>query len=42
MSRVDSNSSELDSIKIDSARNSTRVWYEFGSFKVHEQLGSAR
>jgi hypothetical protein len=48
MSRVESNSSELDSIGISSDRNSARVYYElffqleFGSFKVHEQFGSAR
>ena len=42
MSRVESNLPELDSIRIGSARNSTRVRnetffkLEFGSFKVHE------
>jgi len=42
MSCVESNSFELDSIKIGSIRNSTRVqhgpflWLEFDSFKAHE------
>jgi len=48
MSRAEPNLSELDSIRIGSARNSTRVRnkpffeLEFDSFKVHEQLGSTR
>jgi hypothetical protein len=48
MSRAESNSSELDSTGIGPARNSARVrpelffQFEFGSFKVHEQFGSAR
>ncbi|MCH98348.1 hypothetical protein A2U01_0019350, partial [Trifolium medium] len=46
MSRAESNSFELDSIGIGSARNSAQVRHElffqleFGSFKVHEQFGS--
>jgi len=48
MSLVESILSELDSIRIGSAQNLTRVQnehffqLEFGSFKVHEQLGFAR
>jgi len=48
MSRVELNLSELVSIRIGSARNSTRVRYEpffeleFDSCVVHEQLGSTR
>jgi len=48
MSRAESNSSAVDSMRIGSARNSTRVRYEpfvkleFGSFKIHKQLSSTR
>jgi hypothetical protein len=48
MSRAESNSSELDSIEIGSARNSARIRYElffqleFDSFKFHEQFDSPR
>jgi hypothetical protein len=48
MSRAESNLTQLDSINLNSARNSTRVrhelifQFEFDSIQTHEQLSSTR